>query len=369
MSQKRWLLSPILILFFLSGCVAQGLSPSMIPTGVDPTYSKTLPPSKPSLETPHHIFTPTIPAIQDWPNEAEGAVSSAINLLAIQEKIPISTIKVFDVVAVDWPDSCLGIQEPGVFCAQVVTPGYKVFLTAGTKAYEVHTDSVGTAARLYNMMPFSTLPNLVWEKNGISCQKAIINTDGIAVGDCQSPLVTHDFVNPIRTSQFNDYFEKYQPFNSGTAAGNVIFTGRGSVVATQAEQRSIAEWVNIVFLEQKEGRTDTTWGLAFTWQRNGGIAGFCDSLSAYRDGEVFVTSCKNDTLKNNGKVTMDPERLSQMYQWLDNFEPFELNSTDNATVDSMSTKMSFFGTGHIIATPTDQLGMLSYASQLSFDVR
>jgi len=51
------------------------------------------------------------------------------------------------VEAVNWPDACLGVAAPGAYCAQVVTPGYRVILEAGGVAYEYHTDQRG-AARL-----------------------------------------------------------------------------------------------------------------------------------------------------------------------------------------------------------------------------
>jgi hypothetical protein len=49
---------------------------------------------------------------------------------------------------VDWPDACMGIQTPGVMCAQVITTGYKVVLSAGGMEYEFHTNETGDVVRL-----------------------------------------------------------------------------------------------------------------------------------------------------------------------------------------------------------------------------
>jgi hypothetical protein len=52
------------------------------------------------------------------------------------------------VEAVEWPDSCLGIQDPDVMCMQVITPGYRVILNADGTDYEYHTNADGTEALL-----------------------------------------------------------------------------------------------------------------------------------------------------------------------------------------------------------------------------
>lgn len=47
------------------------------------------------------------------------------------------------VEAVQWPDSCLGVPRPGVFCASVVTPGYRIVLDDPRQGrIEYHTSRV-----------------------------------------------------------------------------------------------------------------------------------------------------------------------------------------------------------------------------------
>lgn len=43
--------------------------------------------------------------------------------------------------AVDWPDASLGCPQPEMMYAQVVTPGYRLTVTAGDRAFDVHTDA------------------------------------------------------------------------------------------------------------------------------------------------------------------------------------------------------------------------------------
>jgi hypothetical protein len=47
-----------------------------------------------------------------------------------------------------WPDSCLGLAEPGEMCLQVITPGWLILLDAGGKRYEIHTDETGSRVRM-----------------------------------------------------------------------------------------------------------------------------------------------------------------------------------------------------------------------------
>ena len=49
---------------------------------------------------------------------------------------------------VSWTDSCLGVPRNNEFCAQVITPGFRVFLVANGLLYEFHTDIDGEAIRL-----------------------------------------------------------------------------------------------------------------------------------------------------------------------------------------------------------------------------
>jgi len=45
---------------------------------------------------------------------------------------------------VEWPDTSLGNPQPGMFYAQVITPGYKIILEADSHQYEYHTDLTGS---------------------------------------------------------------------------------------------------------------------------------------------------------------------------------------------------------------------------------
>jgi hypothetical protein len=55
-------------------------------------------------------------------------------------------IVVISVEFVQWPDACLGISNPDVACAEIITPGYRIALGANGQTYEYHTDTGSRAA-------------------------------------------------------------------------------------------------------------------------------------------------------------------------------------------------------------------------------
>jgi hypothetical protein len=50
--------------------------------------------------------------------------------------------------AIQWSDACLGAARPDEFCAQAITPGYRITFSTQQRTYEVHTDQTGRSMRL-----------------------------------------------------------------------------------------------------------------------------------------------------------------------------------------------------------------------------
>jgi len=69
-------------------------------------------------------------------------------LLAGELNIDSNEITVFKVQSISWPDSCLGLANPGEACSTVETPGFRVTLTAGKTNYMYHTDLTGENIRM-----------------------------------------------------------------------------------------------------------------------------------------------------------------------------------------------------------------------------
>ena len=71
---------------------------------------------------------------------SEPLVELAKEHLANRIGIDKEQITVVSVKGVDWPDASLGCPEPGMFYAQVITPGYRIVLSHDGERYEYHTD-------------------------------------------------------------------------------------------------------------------------------------------------------------------------------------------------------------------------------------
>ena len=93
----------------------------------------------------------------------------------------------------------------------------------------------------------------------------------------------------------------YPAFSAQTPAGQVAYYGYGTAEATPAQQRAVAEWAQMLYLEVSSPAPVVNLGLALTWQRVGGIAGFCDDLKVYRSGLAVATTCKAAPTSRPGK--------------------------------------------------------------------
>ena len=95
--------------------------------------------------------------LQDWFGEAveqasrptptpgayPGAVMAAVRALSEQLDVPPEEITVAAWEPVDWPDTSIGCPQPGMVYAQVIVPGYVVFLETRGETFRVHTDRAG----------------------------------------------------------------------------------------------------------------------------------------------------------------------------------------------------------------------------------
>jgi hypothetical protein len=78
------------------------------------------------------------------PDGTDPLVALVTTFLAGQLGASPDALALVSIEPVDWPDACLGIQEPGVGCATVITPGYRVVVEAGGTQYILRTDLSGS---------------------------------------------------------------------------------------------------------------------------------------------------------------------------------------------------------------------------------
>ena len=116
-----------LIILLLTACSSvsvqapEATQTSMMPPQVEPNQSDLSP----------------MPQSTPFPS-LEILITTATEDLARRLSIPISEIVLLDAQAVTWSNSSLGCPQPGMAYAEVLTPGYLIFLNVNNKDYEYH---------------------------------------------------------------------------------------------------------------------------------------------------------------------------------------------------------------------------------------
>ena len=363
----------LMVLLIMAGCVAPSAAPASGSAASEQTTDSEIemPVADPedSADTPvtDMPITDTLTMTEEL---SVGAALSARQILAQRLQLPLDAITIVSAEPVEWPDGCLGVAAAGVMCMQVITPGYRVTLTAQGDTYVFHTDEAGGQVQLASAPePQIESVDLVWrlEETGM-CNSATIGAQQIAFGPCEGPLASAPLIEEMgRPAEVAEFVQAYAPFEAETAAGSITFSGTGTTVATPAEQRMLAEWARLIFLEAQGGRSGASWGLVFAWHREGGIAGFCDDVTVYVTGQVYITSCKGNQPEAIGKRRLTADELAQIYTWVDELQSFEFGQKDAAVADAMQVQLTFSGAGERVATAEEQQTMQDFAAALAAD--
>jgi len=143
-------MKPIIVFFYIiiAAIILAECTTQQPTQGTGPVETRPAAPSPTSLPISTPTLTPVLPSPTAQP--LPQAIVNVRKFLAQKLNVNADDIKVVSFSAVDWPDSCMGINTPGIMCAMIVTPGYKVFLQAGGKVYELHSNKTGQAVRLVN---------------------------------------------------------------------------------------------------------------------------------------------------------------------------------------------------------------------------
>jgi len=83
-------------------------------------------------------MTPSLPTPAD--PGLQSLVETAKADLAQRLSLPPSQINLMEITEVEWSDSSLGCQQPGMDYLQVITPGYLILLEVNAQTYEYHSN-------------------------------------------------------------------------------------------------------------------------------------------------------------------------------------------------------------------------------------
>lgn len=156
-------------------------------------------------------------------NSGENLADNSFN---IEEQTAISTqiqqlrfspdeLRVVSSSQVDWPDTCLGIEQPGEICIREVTPGYWVVLEVDGLKFEYRADQSGKKL-------LAATPGLLWTRNGGGgyCDKLIIYLpDTVHVCWCENgemKATTVNLLEIVSMEEYNQLIEGIKVFRQGS---------------------------------------------------------------------------------------------------------------------------------------------------------
>ena len=331
---KKYLWIVILLIWMLAACAPkpQPTEQSLLPN--DDSYPNN---SYPNDSYPNGNSSPTDSPVNWTPAQqaAITALSGTLNLLPGQ-------ITMISTEAVEWPDGCLGIQKMGMMCTQAIVPGYKILLQVDGTLYELHTNQTGSqVAQMGEVAPTGAVEHIVTTQlaSNLGLNEkdiSIVSSSAIEFSDACLGVAMSD-----------------------VTCAQMVVTGKIIVLE--------ANGVQYEYHTNNDGSQIQPATLALTWKREGGIAGFCDSLTVFLSGEVYGNQCKsqpNGTMGIFANLLSKDER-AQFDAWVKELGQVNLDASDPKGVsDRMEVTLTFQGIGKGALTKSDEQKLFLWAQNL-----
>lgn len=145
----------------------------------------------------------------------------------------------------------------------------------------------------------------------------------------------------------------------GSLCAQVVTSGR--IITLKANG------IEYVYHTSEDGSQVQPASIALIWQREGGIAGFCDTLTVFRSGEVIAGTCKSQGEGTQGTLATlltDHER-EQFNGWMVELGEATMDESDPAGVaDRMVITLEIMGAGDEQPTPSQQQELFTFAQEL-----
>jgi hypothetical protein len=253
----------------------------------------------------------------------------------------VDQIKLVSVEAVEWPDGCLGVYRPEVMCTQATVPGYRIVLEANGAEYVYHTNADGSALTPAGQQVAEVPADLIE-----AARQALSKALGV-------PLEDITLFNAVPVEWPDACLGLALP---GVACAEVITPGylieldvKGQVYGYHANQT---------------GTVLRPGTLVLTWVRDGGIAGFCDSLAVFASGEIEAHNCK---LTEGAALqsTLTTDERAQLEALLAEYGSVVVEEANEPNVsDAMAVRLVLYGVGAAQPAEGEQSAMLLWAQDL-----
>jgi hypothetical protein len=129
-----------------------------------------------------------------------------------------------------------------------------------------------------------------------------------------------------------------------------------------------AEGMDFEYHAAEDGSRIQPATVALSWERQGGLAGFCDSLVVFHSGEVYASRCAPTAETRMGALAsvFSVAELAQFMAWLKRFGPLSIDASDpQAASDRMLVTLTLRGTGtQASVSQAEQTALLQFADLL-----
>lgn len=362
---KTWTILAVILMLAAGGCAVPVDSVQPVVTGEQPTMT---PAPLPAATDP--VAPTAVPASDSEPPAGSTAPTTdeVVKALAAKLAVDPAQLLVVSQEPVDWPDSCLGVNTMEIMCLDVITPGFRIVVEVDGQQMTLHTNQDLSVVYVADAdEPAGAAADdavVTWQSSTEPCVAGEISAAWVRFGPCGSAPAQTAALSTQRAAELTYFSALYASYDVDTLAGTVSLLGNGPARAEAADQRGLAEWAGAVVGEAAGGQADPLNGLAMTWRREGGIAGFCDELAVYRSGQAPAVSCRTSPASDVGARWLSSPQLGQLFGWFDGLASFQFAQKDPATADAMSVDLSFNGAGQATALAAEQQAMLDYAGNL-----
>ncbi len=98
------------------------------------------------------------------------------------------------------------------------------------------------------------------------------------------------------------------------------------------------------------------------WTRVGGVAGFCNDLTVYQNGEVRAINCPGGVVRQVIHTQLPPGQFQLLQSWVNQYNSLSLQRTAPATVDNLVINLRFRGSGSQSFDPQQMRFLFDYAA-------
>lgn len=273
---------------------------------------------------------------------AEAAAQAVRAALARALGLPEYRVSVVSYEAVEWNDSCLGVVRINASCLAAITPGYLFILEANGQLFEYHTDADGGA-----LIAAPVSEAAAAQPAAQAAIAALMKALGLPADQIR--------VVSVAAREWSDACLGVSV--PGMACAEVITPGYSVVL--EANEGQLYEYHT-----NEDGTSVQAASVALSWNRNGGIAGFCDELIVYRSGEIVAYNCGSENVAQGALATLDDAQVAQFSELLAKYGPVTIMQDDGAVADSMQVGLNLAGTGTEQPDEAGQQALLDWATNL-----